>query len=68
MPETVVSHHFILAIQRPSGGVSTRAGSWVQRPGATREEAFAQIVAAAFPEQPLSSVVVLFYSLTPNQF
>jgi hypothetical protein len=67
MPETGISHHFILTLQRPHGVTSTRAGVWVPPPGTTRDQALAQIVEAAFPDQPLSSVVVLFFSLTPNQ-
>jgi hypothetical protein len=61
------AHHFILTLQRPNGITSTRAGVWTPPPGATREQALAQIVEAAFPDLPLSSVVVLFFSLAPNQ-
>jgi hypothetical protein len=67
VPENEASHHFILTLQRSPGVTSTRAGVWTPPPGTTRGQAFAQIIEAAFPGEPLNSVVVLFSSLTPNQ-
>ncbi|WP_233414892.1 hypothetical protein [Streptomyces sp. N35] len=60
------THHFILTLQRPQGVTSTRSSLVTPRPGATRAEVLSAIIAHYFPELS-TGIVILYFSLEPNQ-
>ncbi|WP_405532085.1 hypothetical protein OG592_30660 [Streptomyces avidinii] len=62
------SHHWILTLELPGRAAATQYGTWNPHPGATRSDVFLAIrqeISRRHPE--LSSAVVSFFSLEPNQ-
>ncbi|MCX4698670.1 hypothetical protein [Streptomyces sp. NBC_01373] len=59
---------WVMSVDKPGLACATRSGTYIPRPGATRQDAYQEIyneVAAAHP--PLRGATVVFFSLEPNR-
>lgn len=66
MPQSITPYHFVLTLQLPNGSPTSRSGVVNPQPGTTRDQVFVQLVESLFGLR-LDDVVVLHFSLTPNQ-
>ncbi|MFI5548837.1 hypothetical protein [Streptomyces sp. NPDC051738] len=62
------THFWVMSIEKPGLASATQSGTYILRPGDTRQDAYNEIYGAVTDAHPnLRGATVLFFSLEPNR-